>query len=520
MAKASISVCKGRGSMAHNNRDFITENVDQSRTKDNITYKKETLEQAYEKCFGQAIAEYNERQKRADRKIDGIDGYMAQIRNSKNGEKLFYENVVQVGNMFDSHVGTEQGEVCKQILDEYMRGFQERNPNLYVFNAVLHLDEQTPHLHIDYIPLAHGYKQGLQVRNSLDRAFKEQGLEGKANKYENRTIAWQNTEKDHIEGIMIAHGLERAEDRGLDQEHLTVDQYKAVAERIHNEVKQIDKQIESKPTLFSKKTIKVKVEDLEQLEHRAKLSLVHEKATKELVKEVKKDVKETHQYNLDHMSRALMYQRDAEDSFDKAEQERKKAVEVREKYEKLYSNQQSLNDSYKQLYKVYESQKQTIADLQTENRSLRGQIADLRQSIEQRVQQAVEPFKKQIEGLSKKIDDMSKGQLTLMRAMRYVRDKFSGEVGSAVLNATLKTGNRFFSEDGFDEYSQDRESRLSMSVSKELRLEIEFRKGEEGLGVYTPKGTCLANCDTFKEAKEMFPSCDIRNLNRDRGLTR
>lgn len=520
MAKASISVVKGKGSMAHNNRDFITENVDKSRTPDNITYVKEPLETAYEKCFGQAIADYNAKQKRADRRIDGAEGYMTQLRNSKNGEKLFYENVVQVGNMFDSHVGTEQGEVCKQILDEYMRGFQQRNPNLYVFNAVLHLDEQTPHLHIDYIPLAHGYKQGLQVRNSLDRAFKEQGLEGKANKYENRTIAWQNTEKDHIEGIMIAHGLERAEDRGLDQEHLTTDQYKAVAERIHNEVKQIDKQIESKPTLFSKKTVKVKVEDLEQLEHRAKLSLVHEKATKELVKEVKKDVKETHQYNLDHMSRALMYQRDAEDSFDKAEQERKKAVEVREKYEKLYSNQQSLNDSYKQLYKVYESQKQTIADLQTENRSLRGQIADLRQSIEQRVQQAVEPFKKQIEGLSKKIDDMSKGQLTLMRAMRYVRDKFSGEVGSAVLNATLKTGNRFFSEDGFDEYSQDRESRLSMSVSKELRLEIEFRKGEEGLGVYTPKGTCLANCDTFKEAKEMFPSCDIRNLNRDRGLTR
>lgn len=520
MAKVSISVVKGKGSMAHNNREFITENVDKSRTPDNIIYVQEPLKTAYEKCFGQAIADYNAKQKRTDRRIDGAEGYMTQLRNSKNGEKLFYENVVQVGNMFDSHVGTEQGEVCKQILDEYMRDFQQRNSNLYVFNAVLHLDEQTPHLHIDYIPLAHGYKQGLQVRNSLDRAFKEQGLEGKANKYENRTIAWQNAEKDHIEGIMKAHGLERAEDRGLDQEHLTVDQYKAVAERIHNEVKQIDKQIESKPTFFSKKKVKVKVEDLEQLEHRAKLSLVHEKATKELVKEVKKDVQETHQYNLDHMSKALMYQRDAEDSLYKATQERKKAVEVREKYEKLYSNQQSLNDSYKQLYKVYESQKQTIADLQTENRSLRGQIADLKQSIEQRVQQAIEPFKKQIEGLSKKIDDMSKGQLTLMRAMRYVRDKFSGEVGSAVLNATLKTGNRFFSEDGFEDFSQDRESRLSMSVSKELRLEIEFRKGEDGLGVYTPKGTCLANCNTFKEAKEMFPSCDIRNLNRDRGLTR
>ena len=93
MAKASISIVKGKGSMNHNNREFFTENVDQNRTPDNITYKRETLEQAYEKCFGQAVEEYNAKQKRADRRIDGAKGYMEQIRNSKNGEKLFYENV-------------------------------------------------------------------------------------------------------------------------------------------------------------------------------------------------------------------------------------------------------------------------------------------------------------------------------------------------------------------------------------------------------------------------------------------
>ena len=59
-----------------------------------------------------------------------------------------------------------------------MQDFSERNPNLYVFNAVLHMDEATPHLHIDYIPVAHGYQKGLQVRNSLDKALKEQGIDG------------------------------------------------------------------------------------------------------------------------------------------------------------------------------------------------------------------------------------------------------------------------------------------------------------------------------------------------------
>lgn len=157
---------------------------------------------------------------------------MEQIRTSKNGEKLFYENLIQVGNMRDSGVGTEQGGVCKQILDKYMRDFEERNPNLYVFNAVMHLDEQTPHLHIDYIPVAHGYKNGLQARNSLDRAFREQGVEGKSCRYENRTIAWQNGEKDHIEQIMLEHGMEREEETGFKREHQGLEQYKASMEKL------------------------------------------------------------------------------------------------------------------------------------------------------------------------------------------------------------------------------------------------------------------------------------------------
>ncbi len=71
-----------------------------------------------------------------------MSGYMEQIKNSKNGEKLFYENIVQVGNMFDSHIDSSQGQVCKKVLNDYMHNFEKRNPNLYVFNAVLHLDEQ------------------------------------------------------------------------------------------------------------------------------------------------------------------------------------------------------------------------------------------------------------------------------------------------------------------------------------------------------------------------------------------
>lgn len=98
---------------------------------------------------------------------------MYEIEHSGNKEKVFYENVVQIGKMEDTPVVDENGNLTEEakqaieVLDKYANTFQERNPNLYVFNCVLHLDEATPHLHIDYIPVAHGYKKGLQTRNSL-----------------------------------------------------------------------------------------------------------------------------------------------------------------------------------------------------------------------------------------------------------------------------------------------------------------------------------------------------------------
>ena len=242
----SVSVTKGRGSLNHNNREFVTKNVDTNRIKDNIIYTKQTLESAYEVCFGNAVEEYDAKQKRKGRKIGSAKDYLEKIRHSGNKEKEFYEIVVQVGNMQDCPVGSELGDMAKKILDDYMLSFSERNPNLYVFNAVMHLDEKTPHLHIDYIPIAREYKQGMMARNSLDKALKEMGVEveGKVNKHNNRNKCWQEQEKNVIEDIMGRYDIKRTADKGLNREHMTVDQYKATVEQIHNEVKSMPRQIE------------------------------------------------------------------------------------------------------------------------------------------------------------------------------------------------------------------------------------------------------------------------------------
>ena len=152
MAGRTISFPKGRGHLTHNNRDFISKNVVPERTAWNRIYIQESLEEAYEKCFGEALRKYNAAQTRKDRKKDN---YLKEIENSGNGEKVFYENIVQLGTKHDTPVVDENGNLTQaakeavDLLDEYARTFQERNPNLYLFNCVLHLDESTPHLHID-----------------------------------------------------------------------------------------------------------------------------------------------------------------------------------------------------------------------------------------------------------------------------------------------------------------------------------------------------------------------------------
>lgn len=459
MEKISISIAKGKGSIRHNNREFITENVNRNKINDNIIYKQESILAAYEKCFGKAIEEYNFKQKRSDRKIDGVQGYMEQVRTSGNGEKLFYENVIQVGNMQDCGIGSENGELAKNILDEYMKNFQDRNPNLYVFNAVLHLDEQTPHLHVDYIPLARGYKNGLHVRNSLDRALKQQGIDGKSNKYENRTISWQNSEKKHIEKIMNSRGLERAEDKGLKATHKSVEYYKAVVNDIKNEIKELPSQIQSKPVLLDKDRVTVKKEDLEVLEQKAKLSLTHEKASKLLLSDISLMTKASSQH------------------LKKSKNLKEENSKLYKEHSSLYKQQLELNDNYAKLFKVYKNQKKLIGELQEENTTLKTENADLKQSIDKKVQEHTEPLKKQILDLNERLDGMCQSLVNVTKAFGMLKyDENSGykvdlnSKQSKLFIALENYTTKFLRLEGKEEMAVDVEKRIGFSkgIQKEI----------------------------------------------------
>ncbi|MBR4731487.1 MAG: plasmid recombination protein [Lachnospiraceae bacterium] len=210
MAK-TISFVKGKGSLNHDNREFVAANVDPQRISWNETFVRQSLEAAYGQIFGEAVREYNEKQKRSDRKIDD---YLGKIKNSGNNEKTFYETVVQVGKRDDTGVLDEGGNLseearlAKEVLEEYARTFQERNPNLYLFNAVLHMDESTPHLHLDYVPVAHGYRTGLKTRNSLTKALQEMGIAPAVSKNDTETMHWQERERDFLGQLCRERGIE------------------------------------------------------------------------------------------------------------------------------------------------------------------------------------------------------------------------------------------------------------------------------------------------------------------------
>ena len=218
--KRTISAMRGKGSLTHNRRDFIAENVDSSRTPLNVEYRNEDIRAVYHELFDNALARYNEKQTRRDRVIDD---YYEKIRTGKQ-EKPFEELIIQIGNKDDMNATSENGQLARQMLDEYMQSFQQRNPTVRVFSAHLHMDEATPHLHIDFIPFTTGSMRGLETRVSLKKALEALGFTG-GTKSHTELNQWIESEKQALASIMARHDIEW-EQKGTHEEHLSVLDYK------------------------------------------------------------------------------------------------------------------------------------------------------------------------------------------------------------------------------------------------------------------------------------------------------
>lgn len=292
----------GDGVVAHNRRTYIAENVDQTRTHLNTEYCYTPIEEAYHQLFDEAQAEYNAKQKRKDR---CIENYYEKSCNG-NQEKPFYEVIFQVGNKDDMAAASENGELAKEILDKFYHSFLKRNPHLHVYSAHLHMDEATPHLHIDFIPFTTGSKRGLSTRVSLKQALADQGITGEGRSLTERDL-WVQKEKEALAEIMLEHSIEW-EQKGEHREHLSVLEFKRekrkeelaeleqTIERVQQQqvsIKAVE-QIEAKPLPLTSK-VAIEREDYQTLVTAAQKYVVQEKQKgklKKLLKEAKKTMAE------------------------------------------------------------------------------------------------------------------------------------------------------------------------------------------------------------------------------------
>ncbi len=227
----------GKGSVSHNTRTFSAKNVDKERSKYNVEFCHLDIKKVYHELFDEALERYNAKQKRSDRKIDN---YYEKVRQSKQ-EKLFHEVILQIGNKDDMNAKSEEGQLAKDILIQFMEDFQKRNPNLYVFSAHLHMDEETPHVHIDFVPFIRNSKRGLDTRVSLKGALAEQGFKG-GTRSATEWNQWMESEKQELSKVAERYGV-RWKQLGTHNKHLSVLEFEK--QERGKEVEKLEKEVSS-----------------------------------------------------------------------------------------------------------------------------------------------------------------------------------------------------------------------------------------------------------------------------------
>ncbi|MED1014003.1 plasmid recombination protein [Bacillus mycoides] len=227
-----------QSSLSHNNRENVHGNpgIDPSRLDENIYFVQKDIRSVYKDIFQEAVDKYNAKQKRNDRKIDNY--YDKIHKDDKTHEQR--ELVVAIGEGKDDPM---YRGAKKEALKRYAEAFHERNPNLAVYNMVLHDDEANPHLHINYVPNFES-SRGLTKRVGMDRALQQQGVEGTGRKL---IAHWRELETAYIEQLAKEHipNFERANVGS--HKYMKVRQYKEYAETksiVENQVQEKETQLQ------------------------------------------------------------------------------------------------------------------------------------------------------------------------------------------------------------------------------------------------------------------------------------
>lgn len=354
----TMSIAKGRGDLRHNNREFRPKNADPQRKDKNITLVHEDLQKIYHELFDESVIKYNDTQKRNDRKIKN---YFDKIYRSKK-EKPFYEFIIQIGNQNEQ----PSEKKCEAILKEFNDMLIKDYPSLRVFNSVIHMDESTPHLHIDFVPVGEGYKKGMEKRASFKRVLKNLGLSD--------FREFQNALFFKLEQISKKHNIERVQDVSIGARHIPIQEYREIQRLAEQKINNID------GMSVTRSSIKI-YEKLNAVPQEMYEEIVKDNAYRKAQNEALTGENEILRGQLSN----LKTEKNIDIYESTIEMQKKNIADLNIELEEIrynFNDMQKSNDSrIEKMYEKNDSLQKTIEKLENDAAALKVQIADRDQTI-------------------------------------------------------------------------------------------------------------------------------------------
>lgn len=460
-----VSMPQGKGSQMHNRREYekigksVPDNIDVSKSSENIILVDKDIKQAYQEIFGEALEQYNSKQKRADRKIYD---YYDHIKKSKNGEKLFYEDVIQWGKKEDFKSAEMRYKAQKALL-QYAKTFEERNANLRLIGAYIHMDEASPHLHIDYVPVAEGYSRGLTKRNSLDRAMKAMGyMPENESRKNNATKLWKENERAYFGNICRRFGLEVESELKSDRNSLTVEEYKEARDSMVGGIEKEKKALISEIESFQK--LKIGIDEIADTGKKLPFGIV---AVKEKDFKVLKEQAKAYTANRDEIG--TLRERSAA-VLQKEQQLDNRSAELakqQQQLQQMYQRQLNLNQLLEKSERENRAKDKQIADLRMENDDLSCQVRSLTVQISQmkvELYEKINNLRKSLKGAYLNLTNVIKaiGMLKHDKKDGYKVERLTAKQ-ERLIDGVTKYGVEWARKNGFSEIAEDMEKNVGIS---------------------------------------------------------
>ncbi|EJX03370.1 plasmid recombination protein [gut metagenome] len=368
-------------------------------------------------------------------------------------------------------------EKAKKALVRYVESFEDRNPNLKLIGAYIHLDEASPHLHLDYVPVATGYSRGLEKRNSLDKAMKQMGFQPEnESRKNNATKLWKENERIVFGEICREHGLEVEAERKA-RGSLTVDEYKEARDEMIGEIEQ-----EKNAIVAEVEPLRELKTDIDEIDGTGKTVFPGVVAMRKTdLAELKEQAKA---YTANRVEIGELRQRSAavsqrEQHADQREQQLDNKAQglwwQQQQVEEMYDRQLNLNRLLEQSERNSKAKDKQIADLQSENSSLRGHIRSLTAQMDQikvELWDKINKLTDKLRGAYESLTNIVKavGMLKYDKTNGYKVDVLSKKQ-ERVIDGVAKYGAMLAREDGFPEMAEDMEK--NVGISKGLQKVIE-----------------------------------------------